>query len=151
MFDPVGGPYVDTLAQAMAYEGILFIYGGLSGQSTPYPHWPAAFKSLSVRGWVATAIWGRPERYARAQALILRGLKGGQFKPVIARSFPLTRSSRPTATWNPTSRSGRWWSRFPDGRGSSSVLAEHLGDAHCGGQDQYAQQAGEDEQDQRER
>src|SRR4029450_4247808 len=29
VFDPVGGPYVDTLAQAMAQDGVLFIYGGL--------------------------------------------------------------------------------------------------------------------------
>jgi len=89
VFDPVGGPYVETLAQAMAVEGIMFIYGGLSGQATPYPHWPAAFKSLAIRGWVATSIWGRPERYARAQDLILRGLKDGRFKPVVDRTFPL--------------------------------------------------------------
>ena len=30
VFDPVGGPYVETLAQAMAVDGTLFIYGGLS-------------------------------------------------------------------------------------------------------------------------
>ena len=89
VFDPVGGPYVETLAQAMAAEGILFQYGGLSGQATPFPHWTAAFRGLSVRGWVASEIWGRPERYARAQALILRGLKEGRLKPVIARTFPL--------------------------------------------------------------
>src|SRR5688572_7585128 len=43
-FDPVGGPYVDTLARALAERGILFVYGGLSGEPTPYPHWPCAFK-----------------------------------------------------------------------------------------------------------
>src|SRR5690606_16093485 len=31
VFDPVGGPYVETLAQAMSERGILFIYGSLSG------------------------------------------------------------------------------------------------------------------------
>ena len=89
VFDPVGGPYVETLAQAMAAEGILFQYGGLSGQATPFPHWTAAFRGISMRGWVASEIWGRPERYAQAQALILRGLKQGHLKPVIARTFPL--------------------------------------------------------------
>ena len=90
VFDPVGGPDVEKLAQAMAEEGILFIYGGLSGQPTVFPHWPAALKGLSVRGWVASHIWGKPDRYARAQNLILRGLAEGHLKPVIAKTFPLT-------------------------------------------------------------
>jgi NADPH:quinone reductase-like Zn-dependent oxidoreductase len=89
VFDPVGGPYVDTLAQAMAVEGTLFIYGGLSGQPTLHPHWPAAFKNLSIRGWVASTIWNHPERFARAKELILRGLAEGHLKPVIARTFKL--------------------------------------------------------------
>jgi NADPH:quinone reductase-like Zn-dependent oxidoreductase len=89
VFDPVGGPYVDTLAQAMAVDGVLFIYGGLSGQPTMHPHWPAAFKNLSIRGWVASTIWNHPERFARAKELILSGLAGGQLKAVIAKTFPL--------------------------------------------------------------
>ena len=89
VFDPVSGPEVAKLAEAMAEEGTLFIYGGLSGQPAEFPHWPAALKSLSVRGWVASHIWGKPERYARAQSLILRGLAEGHLKPVIARTFPL--------------------------------------------------------------
>jgi NADPH:quinone reductase-like Zn-dependent oxidoreductase len=86
-FDPVGGPYVDTLAQALAPRGILFIYGGLSGEPTPYPHWPCAMKGLSMRGWVASEIWNHPDRYQAAQDKILAGLAGGQLRPVIAREF----------------------------------------------------------------
>ena len=89
VFDPVGGPDVDKLARSMADEGILFIYGGLSGQPTTFPHWPAALKGLSVRGWVAAQIWNKPDRYARAHALILQGLAEGHLKPVIAKTFPL--------------------------------------------------------------
>jgi NADPH:quinone reductase-like Zn-dependent oxidoreductase len=89
VFDPVGGPYVDTLAQAMAQDGVLFVYGGLSGQPTMHPHWPAALKNLSIRGWVASTIWNHPERFARAKALVLRGLAEGHLKPVIAKTFPL--------------------------------------------------------------
>jgi NADPH:quinone reductase-like Zn-dependent oxidoreductase len=89
VFDPVGGPYVDTWAQAMAERGVLFIYGGLSGQPTPFPHWPAAFKGLSIRGWVASEIWGKPERFARYRDLILQGLSMGRLKPVISRTFGL--------------------------------------------------------------
>ena len=86
-FDPVGGPYVDTLAQALSEDGILFIYGGLSGQPTPYPHWPAAFKNLSLRGWVASTIWNKPDRFARGEALIRQGLEEGRLKPVIDKVF----------------------------------------------------------------
>jgi NADPH:quinone reductase-like Zn-dependent oxidoreductase len=86
-FDPVGGPYVETLAQALSEDGILFIYGSLSGQPTPYPHWPAAFKNLSIRGWVASTIWNKPDRFAHGEALIRQGLKEGRLKPVIDKVF----------------------------------------------------------------
>ena len=89
IFDPVGGPYVEQLALAAAEDGIIFVYGGLSGKPTPYPHWPAALKSLSIRGWVASSIWNRPERFVRNRDLILQGLASGQLRPVIAKTLPL--------------------------------------------------------------
>jgi NADPH:quinone reductase-like Zn-dependent oxidoreductase len=90
VFDPVGGPYVETLTSAMAERGIIFIYGGLSEQPTPYPHWNMAFKGLSLRGWVASEIWNHPHRYAAAKAHILQGLALGKLQPVIAASFPFS-------------------------------------------------------------
>ncbi len=86
-FDPVGGPYVDTLAKALAPRGILFVYGGLSGQPTPYPHWPMAFKGCSMRGWVASEIWNHPHRFAAAREKVLAGLALGKLDPVIAKVF----------------------------------------------------------------
>ena len=65
----------------------MFVYGGLSGEPTPYPHWPCAMKGLSMRGWVASEIWNHPHRYKAAQETILAGLAGGQLKPVIAKTF----------------------------------------------------------------
>jgi NADPH:quinone reductase-like Zn-dependent oxidoreductase len=91
VFDPVGGTYVETLAKTMAEEGVLMIYGGLSGEATPYPHWSAAIKGLSLRGWVASQIWNKPHRFEAYKNLILRGLAGGQLKPVISKTFPLSR------------------------------------------------------------
>jgi NADPH:quinone reductase-like Zn-dependent oxidoreductase len=86
-FDPVGGPYVETLATALGERGILFVYGGLSEQPTPYPHWQCAFKGLSMRGWVASEIWNHPHRFESAKRRILQGLAGEHLKPVIARTF----------------------------------------------------------------
>jgi NADPH:quinone reductase-like Zn-dependent oxidoreductase len=88
IFDPVGGPDVEKLALAAAQDGIIFIYGGLSGKPTPYPHWPMALKNLSLRGWVASSIWNRPERFAYNRELILQGLALGHLKPVVAKTFP---------------------------------------------------------------
>lgn len=88
VFDPVQGPYVQTLTSAMAEHGILFIYGGLSEQPTPYPHWNMAFKGLSMRGWVASEIWNHPHRYKAAQERIRLGLRLAHLRPVIAKTFP---------------------------------------------------------------
>jgi NADPH:quinone reductase-like Zn-dependent oxidoreductase len=88
-FDPVGGPFIEKLCSALADEGILFIYGSLSGQPTPYPHWTVAMKGLSIRGWVFSAISNKPERYARVRETILAGLASGHLKPVIAKTFTL--------------------------------------------------------------
>ena len=90
VFDPVQGPYVQTLTSAMAERGILIIYGGLSEQPTPYPHWNMAFKALSMRGWVASEIWNHPHRFKAATERILLGLKLGHLKPVIAKTFPFS-------------------------------------------------------------
>jgi NADPH:quinone reductase-like Zn-dependent oxidoreductase len=89
VFDPVGGPFVETLAKAMSDEGVLIIYGSLSGAATPYPHWSAALKGLSMRGWVASQIWNHPQRFTQFRDLILRGLAGGHLKPVVAKTFSL--------------------------------------------------------------
>jgi NADPH:quinone reductase-like Zn-dependent oxidoreductase len=88
-FDPVGGPFVEKLCGALAEEGILFIYGSLSGQPTPYPHWTVALRGLSIRGWVFSSISNKPERYTRIRETILAGLASGHLKPVIARTFTI--------------------------------------------------------------
>jgi NADPH:quinone reductase-like Zn-dependent oxidoreductase len=46
-------------------------------------------KGLSLRGWVASSIWNKPERFAHNRDLILYGLAEGRLKPVIAKTFPL--------------------------------------------------------------
>jgi len=89
VFDAVGGAQVENLMKGMTEEGLLLMYGGLGNQTTPYP-WPTAFfKGVSMRGWVGTAIWNKPERLARTKDLILKGLADGHLRPVISKTFPL--------------------------------------------------------------
>jgi NADPH:quinone reductase-like Zn-dependent oxidoreductase len=89
IFDPVAGPFVETLAEACARGGILFIYGLLSMRPTPFPTLAALGKGLSLRGYTLFEIVSDPDRFARAKAFILDGLAKGALKPIIAKTFPL--------------------------------------------------------------
>ena len=89
VFDPVAGPFVETLAEACASGGILFIYGLLSMRPTPFPTLAALGKGLSMRGYTLFEIVSDPDRFARGKGFILDGLATGALKPIIARTFPL--------------------------------------------------------------
>ncbi len=89
IFDPVAGPFVETLAEACAPGGILFIYGLLSMRPTPFPTLTALGKGLALRGYTLFEIVSDPERFARAKSFVLDGLAKGALKPIIAKTFPL--------------------------------------------------------------
>jgi NADPH:quinone reductase-like Zn-dependent oxidoreductase len=86
VFDPVAGPGVETLAQAMSPGGTLFVYGNLSGQPTPFPRLMLK-NGLNMRGYLLFELTQDAERLKRAQDFITRGLAAGRFKPVIAKTF----------------------------------------------------------------
>lgn len=88
-FDPVAGPFVDKLAEALSPGGTLFIYGLLSLAPTPFPLFPALQKGLSVRGYTIFEIVANKARLAPAVAFITDGLKSGAFTPIVAKTFPL--------------------------------------------------------------
>ncbi|WP_026873962.1 zinc-dependent alcohol dehydrogenase family protein [Inquilinus limosus] len=91
VFDPVGGPSVSVLAEALGQGGILVEYGALSPEPTPFPLFPALVKGLTVRGYQYKEIVGDPARLDRAKRFILEGLADGSLKPVIDRVFPFDR------------------------------------------------------------
>lgn len=91
-FDPVGGPFVEKLAQAAAWEGIIFLYGLLSGQQTPFPLFPALGKGLSLRGYTLHEITGNPELLATAKRYVYDRLADGRFVPKIAKTFPFAQT-----------------------------------------------------------
>jgi NADPH:quinone reductase-like Zn-dependent oxidoreductase len=89
VFDPIAGPFVETLAKATSPGGMLIIYGGLSAQPTPFPGGLAMLKGLTMRGYTLFEITRVPARLAKAKDLILDGIKSGKFVPAIDRTFHL--------------------------------------------------------------
>ncbi len=92
LFDPVAGPFVEQLAQSAAAEGILFIYGLLSMQPTPFPVRTAISRRLSMRGYGIFELVSDPNRLAEAKQYIFDRLQDGRFEPKIARSFPFAQT-----------------------------------------------------------
>ena len=91
VFDPVGGPGVEKLAQAAAFEGIIFEYGGLSMQPTPFPMM-ALGKGLAIRGYTMTEIRQDAPLLKIAKQYVFDRLADGRFHPKIAKTFPLAQS-----------------------------------------------------------
>ena len=84
VFDPVGGKTVLALAEGMAPQGILFEYGALSPDPTPFPLFTALNKSLTMRGYVLFEITNDQARMEKAKKFILEGLKSGKLKPILS-------------------------------------------------------------------
>lgn len=89
VFDPVGGPTMVQLTEAMAPHGVLFLYGALSSDPTPLPLPNVLGKSLTIRGYVLFEITGDKERLAKGVKFVVDGLASGKLKPVISKTFPL--------------------------------------------------------------
>jgi NADPH:quinone reductase-like Zn-dependent oxidoreductase len=88
IFDPIAGPGIEGLIDALAPSGILIVYGMLSGQPTPFPLFKALINSLTLRGFIYSEIVADASRLAAAKGFILEGLTSGALKPLIARTFP---------------------------------------------------------------
>jgi NADPH:quinone reductase-like Zn-dependent oxidoreductase len=87
-FDPVGGPDFPKLISALAFQGIVYIYGALSEGITPLPLLEMIAKMPTIKAhniWVTS---GDPEKLKTAVAFIRRGLDEGKLKPVVDRIFP---------------------------------------------------------------
>jgi NADPH:quinone reductase-like Zn-dependent oxidoreductase len=92
IFDPVGGPFLEKLAEAAASGGIVFQYGLLSMQPTPFPLLTALGKGLSIRGYSLMEITRNPERLAPEKKYIYDRLADGRFRPKIAKIFPFAQT-----------------------------------------------------------
>lgn len=89
VFDPVAGPVVESLADMLARQGTLILYGNLSGagEATPFPFRQAIGKGLTVRGYLVFEIIADSLRRQQAESFICDGLRLGALRPTIDRRF----------------------------------------------------------------
>lgn len=92
IFDPVAGPFLEKLAETAALGGIVFEYGALSMQPTPFPLRTALGKGLSIRGYSVLEITFNPEKLAVAKKYVYDRLADGRFHPKIAKTFPFAQT-----------------------------------------------------------
>lgn len=89
IFDPVAGKFAENMMRALAPEGMLIVYGGLSNEPATFPRHLAIGGNLTMRGFNFFPLAADSARRARAEAVILQGLQNGSFQMPVAATFPL--------------------------------------------------------------
>jgi NADPH:quinone reductase-like Zn-dependent oxidoreductase len=87
IFDPIGGPILNQLAEAAAMGGLIIEYGALDEAQTPYPLFTALAKGLSIRGFTLFEITQDKEKLENAKAYLLAYFEAKKLVPVIAKVF----------------------------------------------------------------
>jgi NADPH:quinone reductase-like Zn-dependent oxidoreductase len=90
VFDPIGGKGLEALAVAAAASGIIFEYGALATEPTPFPLFSVLGKHLTVKGYTLFELVGDPAALSKAKQYIFHHIASGEFKPRIDKTFPLT-------------------------------------------------------------
>jgi NADPH:quinone reductase-like Zn-dependent oxidoreductase len=88
VFDAVGGPALERLAEATATGGLLLAYGRFSPEITPLPLAQVLWKDLTIRGFVLPNAVVHDEKLAALKQFIGEGLAAGTLRPIIAKTFP---------------------------------------------------------------
>jgi NADPH:quinone reductase-like Zn-dependent oxidoreductase len=88
-FDPIGGQGLETIGAAASVSGIIFEYGALSTEPTPYPLFAALSKHLTIKGYTLFEVIADPEVFAKAKQYVFDHLQSGTFNPRIDKTFPL--------------------------------------------------------------
>jgi NADPH:quinone reductase-like Zn-dependent oxidoreductase len=86
VFDPIGGKILESLAEAAAPKGIIFEYGALASEPTPYPLFTALAKGLTIRAYTLFEVTLDPV-FLKAKQYIFDHLASGAFKPLIDKRF----------------------------------------------------------------
>ena len=87
VFDPIGGPILESLATATAYHGIIVEYGALAPEPTPFPLFTGLAKGLTVRAYTLFELT-TDRVFPAAKQYIFDHLATGAFRPLIDKTFP---------------------------------------------------------------
>ena len=91
VYDPVGGPLMAQYADGFGQDGIVFLYGDMSGQPTHVPIAEAIRKNVVIRPHSVYNFVNKKELRETGIAYISSALETGKIKPLIDRTFPLER------------------------------------------------------------
>src|SRR6266436_1295517 len=86
-FDPVGGPGFPKLISALAFGGIIYIYGLLGTGVTPLPVLEMIAKVATIKAHNMSLTSGDETRRKAAIEFVTQGPQAGALKPVIDRTF----------------------------------------------------------------
>ncbi len=89
VFDPIAGKGLEALAAATANSGIIFEYGALATEPTPYPLFAALRKHLTIKGYTLFEVVSDPAEFPKAKQYVFDRVAAGNFKPRIDKTFPL--------------------------------------------------------------
>jgi NADPH:quinone reductase-like Zn-dependent oxidoreductase len=82
VYDPIGGSGLPALAEATALNGIIFEYGLLSTEPTPYPLLTALLRRLTIRAYdAAPELFKTPEVLKEGKKYLHRKIADGSFMP----------------------------------------------------------------------
>jgi NADPH:quinone reductase-like Zn-dependent oxidoreductase len=87
VFDPVGGPNLSKLVEALSFQGIFYIYGALSPEASTLPLLTMIGKMVTIKGHNIWSTSGDPARQKQAVQFVLEGLNSGKLTPVIDKEF----------------------------------------------------------------
>lgn len=87
VFDPIGGPIVNQLADVAMSGGRIIEYGALDSEATPFPLFTALAKGLIIQGYTIFEISQDEERLSLAKQYLLPLFESNQLIPVIDKEF----------------------------------------------------------------
>jgi len=87
VFDPIGGPIVNQLAEASSQGGRIIEYGALDSEATPFPLFTALAKGLIIQGYTIFEISQDQEKLKSAKEFLLPLFESKKLIPIIDKEF----------------------------------------------------------------